>query len=314
MALGTALGLSIGAKAIGSIFSGIGASKRANAIQDATKQASKRVSAFADKFAGESKELKTTKLGILGESENIFDRLGGFIFGDTDSLANLREAQSEFSALASGDTSGFTQEVESIVKSALAGTFGSPRGAFENLSARNLLNFRSQGLQNALSLTSQLSGLGTSLINTEFGVYDQDFQNRLAIRENEMRQLNALSLQSAGVEGTGAAAIGNTFNTLGQGIFSAGNLMNQNRLFEQYQLPQLLSQQQSASVPSISQAVPLLGPVNYTTIGDSDTYLPGGYGGTSNALLPLLPGQRSVDYVDSGFNFGPPVQSFSPVG
>lgn len=309
------LGLAIGAKAVGSIFAGIGASKRAKEIKKATGQAQKRVSAFADEFTGESKELKERKLGILGESENIFDRLGGFIFGDTDSLTKLREAQSEFSALAAGDTSGFTSEIESIVKSALAGTFGSPKGAFENLSARNLFNFRSQGLQNALSLTNQLSGLGSSLINTEFGIHDQDFQNRLSIRENEVRQLNALSLQGAQTAGTGAAGIGNVFNTLGQGAFSYANMLNQNRLFEQYNLPSHLRSQQSELGGSYSSVgIPMLGPVN-TSSADSfqyePAYLPTGAGGVANTLLPLLPGQRSVDYV-SDFNFAPPTRNFSP--
>ena len=69
--------------------------------------------------------------------------------------------------------------------------------------------------------TSQLSGLGSSLINTEFGIHDNDFQNRLAIRGNEVQQLNTLDLGRANTKGTEFASIGNAFNSLGGGISSA---------------------------------------------------------------------------------------------
>jgi hypothetical protein len=227
----------------GAIASGIGASSKAKAIKKSTTQSSRRIADFTDQFTKESKALKGTKLGILGESENVFDRLGGFVFGDTDTLSSLRKAQSDFSSLAAGDTSGFTREVESIIKSALAGTFGSPKGAFENLSAKNLFNFRSGGLQNALSLTNNLSSLGSSLINTEFSIHDQDFENRLRLRENEANQLNALSLQAAGVRGTNAAAVGNVLTTAGNALFGVGNFQQNQQLSQQYNLGGLINQQ-----------------------------------------------------------------------
>lgn len=257
-------------KGIGSIFSGIGASKNASAIRKATAAASGRVSAFTNEFTAESKDQKANKLNILGNSEDVFRRIGGFIFGDTETEDNLRKAQGQFSALAAGDTSGFTREIESIVKSAFANTSGSPKGAFENLSARNLFDFRSQGLNNALSLTNQIAGLGQGLINTEFGINDQDFNNRMRLRENEVNQLNALSLQSAQTRGAGAAAIGNAFNTFGQGMAAYGQAQYNQQVFDTYGLPQLINQQKQALGASGSNAaVPIL-----PSVASGGTYTP----------------------------------------
>lgn len=214
------------AKGIGSIFSGIGASKQADAIQAAAGAGKKRVKAFTDQFTTEAKEAKQTKEDILSNSEDVFDRIGGFIFGDTGTLDSLRRSQESFAQLAAGDTSAFKQEVEASVRGALAGSFGLPTGAFENLSAKNLFDFRNRGLTNAMSLTTGLGSLGSSLINTEFGIHDQDFQRRLTLRDNEVKQLNALDLQAAGVEGTGSAAIGNVFDTVGFGIGSFGGAVS----------------------------------------------------------------------------------------
>lgn len=276
------------AKTIGSIFAGSGAKKRARAISGAASAGKQRVSEFTSEFTDESKALKGTKLGILGDSANVFDRLGGFIFGNTDTLDNLREAQSEFSALASGDTGGFLQEVESIVKSALAGTAGAPRGAFENLSARNLFDFRSQGLQNALSLTNTLGTLGSGLINTEFGIHDQDFNTRLRLRENEVNQLNALDMTAAGVQGTGAAATGNIFNTLGQGVFGVGNSIYAMDRLNRYEIPSLLQQQQAAVA--------------------NNAYSPGAKSGVAFGSTVPLPSSSSLGGTSTPINMsaGPP--------
>lgn len=216
--LGTAALVSAGLKTIGSVFSAKGASERADAIRSAAKKGKKRVKAFTDEFTAGSEKLLGAKQDILSDSGNVFDRIGGFIFGDTDSLNSLREAQSDFARLAAGDTQGFQREVEASVRGALAETYGAPVGAFENLSAQNLFNFRNLGLSNALTLTNTFAGLGGDLINTEFGILDRDFETRLQLEQNKVNQLNALDLQSAGVAGAGSFGIGSVFNTLGGGV------------------------------------------------------------------------------------------------
>lgn len=300
MALGLALGAAIGAQGIGSVFSAFGAGARGRAVRDATRAGSRRISEFTNKFADESKALKDKKLGILSDSDNIFERIGGFIFGGTDTLNNLREAQSEFSSLAAGNTGAFTREIESIVKSALAGTSGAPRGAFENLSAKNLFEFRSQGLQNALTATNQIAGLGSSLINTEFGINDQDFETRLKLRENEVNQLNALAMHGAQTRGSALAGIGNVFNTVGQGIFSAGLLGANNQLSTLYALPSLINSFANfRAAGNQPQAGPQLQPQGNFNIPDLPALPQGGFDPFSGTLLPFLGSSSNLPAADA---------------
>ena len=74
---------------------------------------------------------------------------------------NLRQAQLDFSALASGDTTAFQKEVRASAFGELAKSAGFPVGAFENASARNLLNFRQVGLQNTLGISDFFARQGT---------------------------------------------------------------------------------------------------------------------------------------------------------
>jgi len=210
----------LGASAIGSIFSAFGASKREKAIEKATKKAEGRINDFTDDFSGQSEDLLDEKRGILNKSEDVFERLGGFIFGGTDTLASLRAAQGDFAELAAGNFTKFSKETQALVSSALSDTYGGPEGAFSNLSAKNLVDFRSKGLQQALFTTNQLAGLGKSLVSTEFGIMDNDFSQRLKLGQYQVEGVNALSLQRAGVQGSTQAAVGQGFQSLGQGLSS----------------------------------------------------------------------------------------------
>lgn len=228
------LTIAASAKVAGSIFSAFGTRKRKKAIRRAVGESTDRINKFTDQFIKESGDIKNKKDDILANSGDVFDRIGGFIFGDgSSSLSSLRKAQEDFSNLAAGDTSGFQQETQAIVSSALANTIGGPRGSFENLSAKNLFDFRSSGLRNALSLNNSFADLGSRLINTEFGIIDNDFNARLRLEDNRVKQLNSLGLQRAGLEGSNLAAIGNVFNTTGTAISSLDTALNQRKIAEE---------------------------------------------------------------------------------
>lgn len=215
------------ANALGSIFNAFGTSQRSDAIKKMTRKNQRLINDFAYEFNDESAENKVKKDNILASSSDVFDRLGGFIFGETDSLSNLRDAQENFSEMAAGNFDNFSQETQSLISSALANTHGGPQGSFENLSAKNLFDFRSKGLQNALAATNNLSTLGNNLISTEFGVMDQDFERRLKIGQYRVEQNIAQQNMRAGVEGSTMAGIGNSLSTLGQGYNSYQNAQNQ---------------------------------------------------------------------------------------
>lgn len=166
-------------------------------------------------------------------------------------------------------------------------------------------------------MTNQIAGLGSSLINTEFGIHDQDFDNRLKLEENRVNQINQLSLGQASVAGSGLAGIGNVLNTAGQGLFAYGNSVFNSNLFSKYQLPLLTAQLAAAGInrnPGV--AVPVLGSpnislpstTNYPSLGDANSGLGTNvFGG--NGVLPLLPGNRTVDLVG-----GSPVAPIYPFG
>lgn len=213
----------------GSILGGIGASSRASAVQKAIKRNIKDVKSFTGDQLKRSDELGSTKQTYLEEGDPFAD-MGKFIFGDpsANTFSNLRKAQSDFSELAAGKTANFSKEVASIVQGALANTFGGPRGSFENVSAKNLFNFRQGGLQSALGLTDFFNRTGSQLTNAKFGILDQTFERQLALRQNEMNQINSLRLGKAEQSGVPMMAMGNVLNTIG-GAASNFDLMSQNR-------------------------------------------------------------------------------------
>lgn len=82
-----------------------------------------------------------------------------FALGETQ--GRMRDAQSDFSSLAAGDTSAFTKEVQASAFGALADSAGTPTGAFANVSARNLFAFRTEGLRNSMAIADFFAEQGT---------------------------------------------------------------------------------------------------------------------------------------------------------
>lgn len=220
---------------LGSITGAIGASQQAKAQKKAANAGIKDIQNFSKDQIAKSNELGKTKQDYL-ENGDPFADMGKFIFGDPSqsTYSNLRKAQSDFSALAAGDTSAFSKEVSSIVSSALSNTFGGPKGSFENLSAKNLFNFRQGGVNTALQLTNYFGGAGGQLINNKFGILDQTFERQLKINEYQTNAVNNLRMQAAGAEGVAMAGIGNVFNSIGGAVNSYGAYQqNQQALADQ---------------------------------------------------------------------------------
>ena len=220
----------------GSVFGAIGANQQAKAIANAAKKGQQDIKAFSKDQIGKSDKLGLEKQDYL-ESGDPFADMGKFIFGDTSMTTynNLRKSQSDFAALAAGDTSNFSKEVSSIVRGALSNTFGGPKGSFENLSAKNLFNFRQGGVNTALQLTDYFGKSGMQLTQNKFGILDQTFDRQMKIKEYETNAVNQLRMQAAGVAGTGMASIGNVFNAAGGAASSISSMMANNSALAQQQ-------------------------------------------------------------------------------
>lgn len=134
-----------------------------------------------------------------------------FALGGADET--LRKAQLDYSKLAAGDTSGFEQEVKASAFGELADSAGFPVGAFENTSAKNLLNFRQMGVENTLGITDFFAKQGTvdpidpidnlwKLVNFEQSENTRDLQLDMFNREldfNRARSNQGTRLQKAGL-------------------------------------------------------------------------------------------------------------------
>lgn len=212
----------------GSIAGAVGAKKRAGAQKAALNDAIRSTQDFTKDQIKRSEDLGKTKQDYLETGDPLLE-MGKFMFGDASSstLSNLRKAQSDFAALAAGDTSGFSREVANIVRSSLANTFGGPRGSFENTSAKNLFAFRQGGMQSAMGLTDFFNRAGTQLTGAKFGILDQTFNQQLALRQNELGQINQFRLGKAETAGAGWLGLGNALNA-GAGAFSNLGLMKSN--------------------------------------------------------------------------------------
>ena len=216
--------MSFAAVAVGVIGAGVsayGASQQASAIKSAARKNRRDAKNFSDTQIEKGDELAKTKQDYL-EKGDPFSDMGKFIFGDPSmkSYDNLRKAQSDFSALAAGDTSNFSKEVASIVSGSLSSTFGGPKGSFQNLSAKNLFNFRQGGVNTAMQLTNYFGNTGQQLFNNKFGILDQKFNNEMKLREYELGIAAQTRNQEAQVAGTNMVGIGNVLNSASMGISS----------------------------------------------------------------------------------------------
>lgn len=316
-----AAGLAVAAAGAG--VSAYGAHKNAKSIQSAAQ-----ANAYGEEelFKRQTKELnklvkqKENKLYNLG---NIFDRFESTgAFGDTETLKNLRQAQSDFSELAAGDFTAFDAQLKKSMSDALVSTVGSgsPIGAYAGLAADTQMQYRTQGLQTAIGITDFLSNESMKLLGTEFGIMDQRYQNQYNLDRSKTTNIANFNSQKAAQEGVGMVAGGNALAQVG-GMMSSYGLYNQGLDFQKQQLN--IANQQATSMGSrsnrASQSVypsgnfsipnipePIMPDLNNTTVGS----IPSAYDlpsyGSPNYTNPIAEAGRTNDGLKAflyGYNF-----------
>lgn len=138
---------------------------------------------------------------FIGEGNYISDNAYGktteqkreglkFSLGGADDA--MRDAQLDFAKLASGDTSGFQQEVKASAFGAIAEAAGMPLGTFANTSAKNMMQLRQFGTENALGITDFFAKQGTvdpvNPIDSIFGL--AKFEQSENAREEGLMKFN----------------------------------------------------------------------------------------------------------------------------
>lgn len=194
-------------------------------MQDAYEDAINREKKLFSRQTEKLDDLISSKEDKLYNLGNIFDRFESTgAFGDTDTLKDLRQAQSDFSALAAGDFSGFESQLRKSMSDALIATMGSgsPVGAFAGLAADTQMAYRQQGLQTAIGVTEFLSNESFKLLGSEFGIMDQGFQTQYELDRTKVSNINNYSLGAASQEGVALSGFGNALSQFGGSVASYG--------------------------------------------------------------------------------------------
>lgn len=288
------------ALAIGSsIFGAVSAKKAAQKQQSAANKNAADVKELTAEQIEKVKALESEKLNYL-QNGDIFGDMGGYVFGDAglSVLKNLRQAQSDNSALAAGDTSAFSKEVERMVSSSLANTFGAPRGSFENMSTKNLMALKNQGLANSTGLAKFFEGVGSNLLSYKFGIMDRSLDTELGLRQNETAQVNNYRSQAAQLAGVEDAGFANILSSAAQAYsgYQAGQAQKQALAYQQDFQSQYLKS--------------LIANTNRQYGGQSKTFSGGGslptqsgYESSDNGYIPnneFLPMYSAPDILDTG--------------
>jgi hypothetical protein len=210
----------------GAIASAFGADKAAKAAQQAAYMNVKDENALYDRQSGLLNELIADKKEKLYDIGNIFDRFESTgAFGDTDTLKNLRTAQSDFSKLAAGDFSGFEAQLRKSMSDALISTVGSgsPVGAYAQLAADTQMAYRKEGIATSMGISEYLSNESFKLLGQEFGVMDQGFEVGYQLDRTKTSNIANYRMQSAAQEGVGLTAFGNAAMQIGGVMTSMSN-------------------------------------------------------------------------------------------
>jgi hypothetical protein len=290
-----AAGLAVAA--IGAGVSAYGASQNAQAQADAAAAASRAESNLYNKWAPKLDTLIKDKEEILYNSGDIFDRYASTgAFGKNNQVPeNLRQAQEDFSKLAAGDFSGFESQLRKSMGDALVSTVGrgSPVGAYSQLAADTIMNYRQSGIQTATGLTDFFANQTQNLLATEFGIMDQKFEAGYSLERSKVTGVNENNMLAARTVGMGTMAWGQAGQTIGGAMASYGmNVQGQNNIDNMM----LQRPQQSVAAPSrpiSARPVGYAQPSSYSPQSNfSDWQEPIGnptlWGYSESSLLPLI--------------------------
>lgn len=233
---------------VGSIIAGVGSSiaqsqaaeAGAEALEDRSQFAREEAERFLTSAFGELGSFRERALGLIGSlgfrrtpSPETFadtaldlERLGfdfrtglqrenlDFILGDTE--RDIRSAQQDFAAIASGDFSSIEDAVSSRLLGVQANNRASPTGTVFNVAARDELAFRQTGLSGALGISDFFSREGTvdppNPIPTTFALAefaDREDAQELGFRERQLdRELGVETATLSGKLDARASALG----------------------------------------------------------------------------------------------------------
>jgi hypothetical protein len=275
--------------AVGAGVSAYGTSQNAAAVGEAADFAAYMENQLAKKQRVKLDQLITDKTDKLQGINTILDRFdGGAAFGSSGVLSNIRSAQSDFAALGAGDFSSFQDQLDNILKSTLANTYGSgaPDGTFTQLAADTVMNLRQGGLQSALATGEFLSNESNRLLGAEFGIMDQGFEQQYMIERNRVSGITGNMMISAQQTGVGTQAAGQAIQQVGSLVTGVGGyFQNQSNIAQQ----QGIAQQYADSATGVSSR-----PYSFTTprvasVPSLGTNYFGGSGGSGSASAPPLP-------------------------
>ena len=228
--------------AVGSAVSASGAANSAKAIGDANASNAEREQALYDRQQKALNSLSADKMNKLSNLGNIFDRMQSTgAFGDTNTLKNLRKAQSDYSALAAGDFSGFEAQLRQSLSDSLIATAGSgaPIGTFAGLAAQDQMNLRGQGIQTTMGISDYLSNETYKLLGNEFGIMDQKFEVGYKLDRDKVSGMNQYNLGQAATQGVAQTAYGNAGQQIGSSVISAYNNYQNRQTIQQSNANQL---------------------------------------------------------------------------
>lgn len=298
----------IAAVAIGAGVAAYGASKNAAAVKSANNSNATNEDLLFDRQSKDLDQLITQKENKFYNQGNIFRRIGNTgAFGNTDTLKNLRQAQSDFSALAAGDFSGFESQLQKTISDSLITTqqSGAPVGTFAGLAADAQMNYRLTGLQTAMGISEFTSNEANKLLGTEFGIMDQRFNTDYQLDRTRISNIANYRLGAAATEGVAETAIGGAIQTVGSAV--AGYGMGQQSMGMQQQSLDIqkgyLAQAQSggggATIAPYTPATyqqPSFTPTNYNipNISNNSTFYP-----------QATPAQQSPFSYGSGYQYTP---------
>lgn len=219
-----AAGLAVAA--VGAGVSAYGASQNASAQRKAARAASRAEQELYNKWSPQLDSLIDDKKDILYNSGDIFDRYNSTgAFGKNNQTAeNLRKAQEDFSMLAAGDFSGFEAQLRKSMGDALVNTVGSgsPVGAYSQLAADTIMNYRQAGIQTATGLTDFFANQTQNLLATEFGIMDQEFEAGYSLERSKVTGISENNMLAARTVGMGTMAAGQGLQTVGGAMSSFG--------------------------------------------------------------------------------------------
>lgn len=275
--------------AVGAGVSAYGAAKNAKAIGAANASNAQNEDLLYERQSDNLNKLIKGKNRKLKDLGGIFDRFESTgAFGDTDTLKNLRKAQSDFSQLAAGNFTAFEDQLKQNMSDALVNTVGagSPVGSYAELAANTQMGMRTQGVQTSVGISEYLSNEASKLLGAEFGIMDQKFNTGYQMDRTRVSNVANYRLGKAATEGMGEVAYGNAGMQIGSAITSYG-MNSQTMGIQQGYLDTAMKQ--AGSQQAVANRAPVVSNYSTPTYSVPSSYSVSNLNGSNPSTIPSLP-------------------------